>query len=155
MEITALIVSIVVAAVLFLSLVWKICRDVIWRPRLIVKLKADLIRDFTRFNKNDTSEETFTVRGTITPVNCHTTVEKLELDIHPIEEPVKYGMPFHYTIGKMVSSGKPCYIDWRCQSALEPIEKTKGRPRLVVSIYHTASERPVRRCLPLTTINTK
>ena len=62
MEITALIVSIVVAAVLFLSLVWKICRDVIWRPRLIVKLKADLIRDFTRFNKNDSDRKSAIIR---------------------------------------------------------------------------------------------
>jgi len=152
MEITALIVSIVAVAVSCLSLGWNIYRDVILRPRLIVKLRGELVRDFTRLKGDDIGERTFTVRGTITPINCHTTVEELELDINPITEPVKFGLPFHYAIGKMVGSGEPCYVEWRCQSALEAIEKTEGRPQLVVRIHHSAGESPARRRLPLTTI---
>ncbi len=148
-EIVALIVSIVAVTISGIALGWNIVRDLVLRPRLIVKLKAELLRDFTRLDGND-GEKSFVISGTITPFKFRTTIGKLTLDIPNCPEPKRCGMPFSHFVGKTVDSGEPCEIAWTCQGALDALDKCGQDTDLVVTVHHSVAEKPFLKRIRLT-----
>lgn len=148
---TSLHISIISATIAGIALGWNIVRDVILRPKLIVKLQAEIKRNQSRLEEND-YEETFCISGTITPVKFRTTIEKLSLTMPDYPAPKKFGHPpITVSIKKIVDSGEPCEINWKQQSVLQALHKSGSTKNITVYIHHSAADKPRRKKLRLKT----